>query len=346
MKKNILALVLAGIVMSSTLITNAQSIPPIAEESVTAAEITYNTEENVIGQTPYEINELFVSKDTVEIQYTGESEFIDVYGTDLNGTEHYVSEYAVWTSSNNDIIFADRGRLLAQGVGTAVVTASYGDYQKNITVTVKEAIDYDVLLANSISTFDMTSAQRTRYVSNANNMVNYQWTPSQTLTGWKGNYTFTAGTTYRGIPYSQTPNQTNLAAFKTALTASDFYSTYTSSEGVKMPRYGNDCSGFVSFAYELPRQNTTQFIYSLTHGSYKVIGSYDPNNVTTSDLLASYPEMTAGDALVKSGHAMFVANNVSSEEYCLMYEQTPGRAQTTRWSYSSLAAGGYMPFSK
>lgn len=56
--------------------------------------------------------------------------------------------------------------------------------------------------------------------------------------------------------------------------------------------------------------------------------------------------MVAGDALVKSGHAMFVANNVSSEGYCLMYEQTPGRAQTTRWTYSSLAAGGYMPFSK
>ena len=50
--------------------------------------------------------------------------------------------------------------------------------------------------------------------------------------------------------------------------------------------------------------------------------------------------------MVKSGHAMFVANNVSSENYCLMYEQTPGHAQTTKWTYSSLAAGGYMPFSK
>ncbi len=346
MKKNIFALALVCIVMSSTLMTNAQDISPVTEESVTLAEVTYNTEENVIGQTPYSINELFVSNDTVEIQYTGESEFIDVYGTDLNGTEYYVSEYAIWTSSNNDVVFADRGRLLAQGVGTAIVTASYGDYQKSITVTVKETIDYDALLGNSISTFDMTSAQRTRYVNNANNMVNYQWTPTKTLTGWKGNYTFTAGTTYRGIPYSQTPNQTNLAAFQTALSASDFYSTYTNSDGVIMPRYGNDCSGFVSFAYELPRQNTTQFVNSLKNGAYEIIGSYNPNNVTTSDLLASYPEMTAGDALVKSGHALFVANNVSSEGYCLMYEQTPGRAQTTRWSYSSLATGGYMPFSK
>lgn len=346
MKKTILALVLAGITMNFTLTTNAQNISSAAEEAVTAAEVAYNTEENVIGQTPYDISALFISKDTVEIQYTGESEFVDVYGTDADGKEYYVSEYAVWTSSNNDVVFADRGRLLAQGVGTAVVTASYNDYQKSIVVTVKEAIDYDAMLADSISTYDMTTAQRTRYVSNANSMVNYSWTPTQTLTGWKGNYTFKAGTTYSGIPYSQTPNQTNLADFKTALSASDFYNTYTSSAGVIMPRYGNDCSGFVSFAYEIPRQNTTQFIYSLTHGSYKVIGSYDPNDVTTSDLLASYPEMTAGDALVKSGHAMFVANNVSSEEYCLMYEQTPGRAQTTRWSYSDLAAGGYMPFSK
>ncbi len=190
------------------------------------------------------------------------------------------------------------------------------------------------------------NAQRVRYVSNASGMVSYQWTPTQTLTGWRGQYTFVAGTSYRGIPYSQTPHQTNLASFQTALEKSDFYSTYANAAGVVMPRYGNDCSGVVSFAYEIPRQNTTQFVNSLKNGSYHIVGSYDPNNVTTSDLLNSYPSMIAGDALVKQGHAMFVANNVSSEGYCLMYEQTPGRAQTTKWTYSSLAAGGYMPFSK
>ncbi|MGN0386661.1 MAG: hypothetical protein ACI4EX_12370 [Lachnospiraceae bacterium] len=244
------------------------------------------------------------------------------------------------------MVYADRGRLLAEGAGEATIKVTYGEFEETIKVKVKKDVDYTNLLENSISTYNMTNEQRVRYVQNANDMVSYRWTPTQTLTGWNGNYTFNAGTTYNGIPYTQSPNQTNLSAFKSALSKTDFYSTYTNTSGVMMPRYGNDCSGFLSFAYELPRQNTTQFVNGVKNGTYRRIGSYDPNNITQSDLLNSYPQMVAGDALVKSGHAMFVANNVSSEGYCLMYEQTPGRAQTTRWTYSSLAAGGYMPFSK
>ncbi|MBQ7776273.1 MAG: hypothetical protein IJ379_10170 [Lachnospiraceae bacterium] len=333
-------MMIVGMILGCSAVVRAQE-----DSGVTMSGIVYDTEECVIGETPYSIAELFVSDDNVIIQKAGASEFIDVYGFDLEGAKHYVSEYAIWTSSNNEVVFADRGRLLAQGKGNAEVTVSYGTDECVIQVTVEENVNYEELLANAISTCDMTNEQRLRYVANANAMVAYSWTPTSTLTGWRGNYAFVAGTTYHGIPYSQTEYQTDLDEFISSLNQADFYSSYTSG-GVVMPKYGNDCSGFVSFAYELPRQNTTQLLYSLRNGAYKRIGSYDADNPTYNELMSSYPYMTAGDALVKQGHAMFVASNMSDENYCIMYEQTPGYARTTQWTYTELAEDGYMPFSK
>lgn len=335
----------AIVILGYPLLTNAKENVDMNRELKTMAIEKYDTENNVIGQMPYAVNRLIVTKDEIIIQYSGESEFVDAIGIDTDGKTYFLSEYAVWESSDSNVVYADRGRILAENVGNAIVTVSYGEYKQQIQVSVKEHVNYETILAGTFDLQNMTNEQRLRYVQNANSMVNYKWTPTQNLTGWKGNYVFKAGTTYSGIPYTQSPNQTNLAAFQGALTKSDFYSTYTNSSG-KMPRYGNDCSGFLSFAYEIPRQTTAQFVNGIKSGTYKKIGSYDPNNLKQNDLLSSYSKLTAGDAVVKSGHAMFVANNVSSENYCLMYEQTPGHAQTTKWTYSSLVAGGYMPFSK
>lgn len=50
-----------------------------------------------------------------------------------------MSEYAVWDSSDCDVVYADRGRILAENVGNAVVTVSYGEYKQQIQVSVKNA---------------------------------------------------------------------------------------------------------------------------------------------------------------------------------------------------------------
>ena len=284
----------AIVILGYPLLTNAKENVDMNRELKTMAIEKYDTENNVIGQMPYAVNRLIVTKDEIIIQYSGESEFVDAIGIDTDGKTYFLSEYAVWESSDSNVVYADRGRILAENVGNAIVTVSYGEYKQQIQVSVKEHVNYETILAGTFDLQNMTNEQRLRYVQNANSMVNYKWTPTQNLTGWKGNYVFKAGTTYSGIPYTQSPNQTNLADFQEALTKSDFYSTYTNSSG-KMPRYGNDCSGFLSFAYEIPRQTTAQFDYGLKSGTYIQIGSYDPNNLKQNDLLSSYSKLTAGD---------------------------------------------------
>lgn len=319
----------------------------LQQQEVTVSEIVYNTENSNFGLQPYEINTFSADKSQVTIVESGLSEFVDVYGIEADSDEKvYLSEYAEWSSDNLNVVFADRGRLLAIGSGDAEVSVKYGQFELIIYVTVQSDVDYESIIARNNMARDMTSEQRLRYVGNANSMVNCSWTPSANLTGWRSGYVFYAGQSYRGIPYSQTVNQVNKEGFLNSLGNSNFYSTYYNSQNVAMPRYGNDCSGFVSMAYEIPRQNTTQFINGVKNGTYKRIGSYDPNNLTRDALLSSYANMTAGDALVKEGHALFVASNMSGESYCIMYEQTPYYAQTTRWTYAELANGGYMPFSK
>lgn len=319
----------------------------LQQQGITVAEVVYNTERSNVGLLPYEINSLLVDQTQVTIVESGSSEFVDVYGIEKNSSEKvYLSEYAEWLSNDLSVVFADRGRLLAIGSGDAKVSVKYGQFELVIDVTVQSEVNYDSIIARNNMARDMTNEQRLRYVGNADRMANCSWTPSANLTGWRSGCVFYAGQSYRGIPYSQTVNQVNKEGFLNSMSNSDFYSTYYNSDNVAMPRYGNDCSGFVSMAYEIPRQTTTKFINGVKNGSYKRIGSYDPNNLSRDALISSYASMTAGDALVKEGHALFVASNMSGESYCIIYEQTPYYAQTTRWTYTDLANGGYMPFSK
>ena len=205
--KKVFGILGAIVILVCPLLTNAKDNVDTNRELKIMAIEKYDTENNVIGQMPYVINRLIVTKDEITIQYSGESEFVDVIGIDTDGKTYFLSEYAVWDSSDCDVVYADRGRILAENVGNAVVTVSYGEYKQQIQVSVKKCINYEAILASKFDLQNMTNEQRLRYVQNAN-------------------------------------------------------------------------------------------------------------------------------------------SNVSSENYCLMYEQTPGRAQTTKWTYSSLAAGGYMPFSK
>lgn len=90
--------------------------------------------------------------------------------------------------------------------------------------------------------------------------------PTKDLVGWKGQYIFKKNTRYSGIPYSQTEYQKDDAGFKDALSKSDFYDSYTRF-GNTMPKYGSDCSGFVSFAWGVPRETTASFVQKIKNGT-------------------------------------------------------------------------------
>lgn len=153
-------------------------------------------------------------------------------------------------------------------------------------------------------------------------MTSVSWTPTHDLQGWKQANYFKANTTYTGIPYSQTPNQVDETGFTNSMIKSDFYTPYSSS----MPMYGNDCSGFVSFAFYIGRHTTwsLESDTSLTH-------------FTDLNLLMS------GDAVVTNvpgSEHTFIINSISGDTlYC--YEQTPMLARSTTHSKADLVSKGY-----
>ncbi|MBQ4067060.1 MAG: hypothetical protein IJD22_05400, partial [Clostridia bacterium] len=111
-------------------------------------------------------------------------------------------------------------------------------------------------------------------VARCDYMYNATWVSQKTITSWKSQSYFYAGSTYR-IPYAWPVTagkwvgetsygisvDTFLAATKNA--SSDFYtkqSYYTGNAGSYAPYYGNDCSTFVSYCWGLSSRKTTSSI--------------------------------------------------------------------------------------
>ncbi|SHJ37201.1 Putative peptidoglycan binding domain-containing protein [Clostridium cavendishii DSM 21758] len=253
----------------------------------------------------------------IVIQNVGESKFVDEILT-KNKPQKLTLE-----SSNKNVILPieEQGRFLAVGIGESTITLKSDGFEKTIKVKVNN---------NNTITRQPRSLQPSDILRKAEAMINVRWTPRQDLVGWRGNYVFKANQQQTGIPYSQW-TQTDENSFIAALGYSDFYST-VSSNGRSMPRYGSDCSGFVSFAYGLSRHNTWQL--------EEEIGS-TLSRVNISDL-------TAGDGVVTntSGaeHTFLIASRNGSNFTC--YEQTPYKAMVTSWSSSQLSSKGYIGFRK
>lgn len=222
-----------------------------------------------------------------------------------------------------------------------------------INVTVKEDISEELLNAidrvsegNTVArVLDETSEERQSIVAKARNMTNVAWTPTKTLIGWKGKYTFEAGKVYTGVPYSQTEYQCDEEDFLAAMNSSDFYSSYTRTiNGVTnvMPKYGSDCSGFVSFAWGISRV-TTATLYT-----YPSIGGYE--NLQAGDAVVY--RVLVGDEWL--GHAMLVSTNFQtppegsgySEPYVVCYEQNKDKALVSFHTYTSLTNNNYKAISK
>lgn len=287
----------------------------------------------------YEITDLHVSRDNAVIEHVGESVFIDVIGRLADGSQAELSQQSQWNSQNPAVAEASFGRLSANGTGETVVNVKYGAFSADITVTVKHS-EMPAMTSAEIT------VSRKEVLDRANSMVQYRWTPVQNLIGWKNKKTFAANAAVTGIPYSQTPNQTTLTAFENALKCkTDFYEKYISN-GNYMPKYGNDCSGFVSISWNIARSTTLGFYNGIIKGTYKKIGDYDPTKPDKSKLKSAYALLREGDAVVKysngSGHTFIIKQNRNPSVD--VYEQTPYQAVSRTWTYEDMSAAGYLPF--
>ncbi|EHQ90417.1 hypothetical protein [Desulfosporosinus youngiae] len=297
------------------------------------------------------LSNLNLSKSVAIIDTVGASEFIDVDAIFNDGTSLNVSKDAEWQTEDPNIAIAYDGRILAKGIGNTVVKVSYNGIEEKIKVNVqgpsKRQLKPHVLSATdtSISPLSLTPAERQAILDKGYSMVSLFWTPTKNLVGWKGRYTFSANTEYRGIPYTQTYYQVDNTGFKNALSKTDFYNAYSIND-IKMPKYGNDCSGFVSFSMGLSRQTTYTFIEGIKSGLYPKVGSYNVNSPSYTDLYNSYNYLQAGDAVVMNDHTFLIDYNSTYYKTISAYEQTPYHAEYTTWSYDQMASAKYMPFSK
>lgn len=154
------------------------------------------------------------------------------------------------------------------------------------------------------------SPARNTIISRGNTMNSYTWTPTKNVRGWKNNKTFYAHNTYTGIPYSQTSYQSSISSvswtfgyyFDNMLISatSGFYDDYTRFEQI-MPKYGSDCSGYVSTCWNILRHTTSD------------IAAHTRVGKTTESYLKQYARLSPGDALVKSGDHTFIITAIEPE---------------------------------
>lgn len=101
-------------------------------------------------------------------------------------------------------------------------------------------------------------------IKRARQLHEIAWTPLEDVIQWGRKGVYQAGTTYYGLPYGQ-PVKTGYAGWDISLeryldavsdNTSKFY-TDISTYSQAAPYYSMDCSGFVSYAWDLPSRKTT-----------------------------------------------------------------------------------------
>ena len=223
--------------------------------------------------------------------------------------------------------------IRAEGKGIATVFVSYNDYNTSFSVTVEDEVDIEKLEKEFLqyagvnlsdnSSYEKTLADITNQLSGVTHirsaqdilnkaiaMKNIEWTPTQKLEGWDHKVEFPKGVQVKGIPYSQ-DKQVDDIEFPKALLKNDFYSGGASAnDGTFCPKYGVDCSRYVSYALGM----------------------------------AAYSLADEGDALVHQGHAMLVVYNDKNAKEITVYETQIKLPIMSTYSYSYLAGKDYLPF--
>lgn len=309
--------------------------------------------EDIITSEAKEV-EIMVSNENIDIQKIGESEYISVKALYSDGTIKDISDVVHFKVENSEIVNVINKvndsyelRLLGNNIGKTEITLLYNDLTKNIVVNVlKKDEIIEELRGLELEKIQPNNTFRDWAIQKAKTMIDIRWTPTKDLNGWDGrdSYKFKANQAYTGIPYSQTAYQVDDTDFRYELNNnSSFYDRYTRFNRI-MPKYGNDCSGFLSFAWSTTRNTTNDFITGIKNSKFDKVGSYDAYNPSRNDLLSSYNSLRAGDAVVTNGHTFMISRNDSRNKKVYAYEQTPPKAVYTVHSYNQLADNKYMPF--
>ena len=152
-------------------------------------------------------------------------------------------------------------------------------------------------------------------------MYQYRWTPTQNLGGW--GTTFYAGESYT-VPYSQPYYyggyifyNVTLAQFEEyALNGSNGFYNYHDNNGntSACPKYGIDCSGFVSFCIGSKTRYTTYYIKEYANSNQNGFYNKTWETATRGDILNCNNSYRQHVLMIKEVNG----------EYITTYESTPG----------------------
>lgn len=323
-----------------------------------------------------------VSNESVVFANIGMSEYIQVFAEANTNEKIKVNHAAKWQSSNTEVAtITENGWVIAIGEGNAEINIEINGAEKTIPVIVLSN-EYNDITKAFLKEREIKEKQksdekntllrltedeeREDILYRCSTMLNYSWTPTQALPKW-GAGEFAAYVLVTGIPYSQNSICDCYGTLTSGLTGyysdgfnyalnnnSNFYTpcykvigNYTED----YPRYGSDCSGYASIAYQQNRMNTWAFRQAIDSDvEFHKVGTYDIDNPTATQLLAAYELLKKGDGLVYSywqssvlhGHVGVVGDNYGTS--VLNYEQTPPKVQMVWRSYTSLANSDYLPF--
>lgn len=172
----------------------------------------------------------------------------------------------------------------------------------------------------SIFTFNV---RQNEIIKRAKDMTYIKWSPPEDIVMWNSNEKFQKYKPYEGIPYTCSTNQVRSSKeFLQDLNSKNMLE-YMESNCIE-PNYGNDCSGFVSAAWNIPRCTTF------------TIKKYAKN--------IAFEELKPGDALLAYNHIMLFSNwNNKNHSSLTVYEQTPPKARIQIYSVSYLKSKKYQP---
>ena len=193
------------------------------------------------------------------------------------------------------------------------------------------------------SAFNLSASAATTSQQNivawADYYYNLTWTAKKTVSGWKGNYTYSKGNSYR-LPYGQPVTKGKYIGYGVSIddflsatndidsvfyTTKSYYSGYSSNSVY----YATDCSGFVSLCWGISR-NTTASIPNRGTG----LGSLSSSTVN---------KLQIGDCLnsTSDGHVVLVTDVVYSGDTVKtveITEQTPPQLKRTTYTASELVS--------
>lgn len=82
--------------------------------------------------------EITISKNSINIEEKGESEFLTAFAKLDDGTTMDITAAAVWSSSDQNVATAYAGRVIAEGKGETTVTVSFKGFSKIVGITVEK----------------------------------------------------------------------------------------------------------------------------------------------------------------------------------------------------------------